>query len=183
MEEVPSGFQALNKTALYMTISEAMQQENTMLHDSIDKLVANPCSVGLAQTSPVVPLGLVIGTYAALPYIHLQLEARRRLYPDVRTLVIHIWAQRFSDTGTERWHAWQKGNPVPEERRGYAPWTLMGTCRQSKYPTRLWHDSEHPVEYGRLAQEWGLPYSEEDFVDPNMGTGPGKAPPFCVNTT
>ena len=70
-----------------MTISEAMQQENTMLHDSIDKLVANPCSVGLAQTSPVVPLGLVIGTYAALPYIHLQLEARRRLYPDVRTLV------------------------------------------------------------------------------------------------
>ena len=313
MEEVPSGFQALNKTALYMTISEAMQQENTMLHDSIDKLVANPYSVGLAQTSPVVPLGLVIGTYAALPYIHLQLEARRRLYPDVRTLVhddgskqgaaiealaheygaeffthpvrhlhhlgdlsiypvalawaerrnlrfllkvsrrwiwqvdwradllkllesteaptasnftesyafgfrtecvafdvrrwnceafledcqariearehvfvenyIHIWAQRFSDTGTERWHAWQKGNPVPEERRGYAPWTLMGTCRQSKYPTRLWHDSEQPVEYGRLAQEWGLPYSEEDFVDPNMGTGPGKAPPFCVNTT
>ena len=124
MEEMPSGYQSWNKNALYKRISEAMQQENTMLHDSIDKLVANPCSVGLAQTSPVVPLGLVIGTYAALPYIHLQLEARRRLYPD-----------------------------------------------------------EQPVEYGRLAQEWGLPYSEEDFVDPNMGTGPGKAPPFCVNTT
>ena len=32
-------------------------------------------------------LGLVIGTFAAVPYIHLQLEARRRLYPDVPTLV------------------------------------------------------------------------------------------------
>jgi hypothetical protein len=105
-----------------------------------------------------------------------RIEAREHVFVEN---YIHIWAQRFSDTGTERWHAWQKANPVPEERRGYAPWALMGTCRQSKYPTRMWHDSEHPVEYGRLAQEWGLPYSEEDFVDPNMGTGPGKAPP-CV---
>ena len=32
-------------------------------------------------------IGLVIGTYAALPYIHLQLEARKRLYLNVPTLV------------------------------------------------------------------------------------------------
>lgn len=32
-------------------------------------------------------VGLVIGTYAAVPYIHLQLEARRRYYPDVPALV------------------------------------------------------------------------------------------------
>jgi hypothetical protein len=32
-------------------------------------------------------IGLVIGTFAAVPYVHLQLEARRRLYPDVPLLV------------------------------------------------------------------------------------------------
>jgi hypothetical protein len=32
-------------------------------------------------------IGVVIGTFAALPYIHLQLEARRRLYPDIPLLV------------------------------------------------------------------------------------------------
>jgi hypothetical protein len=30
---------------------------------------------------------MVIGTFAALPYIHLQLEARRRMYPDVPLLI------------------------------------------------------------------------------------------------
>ena len=257
-------------------------------------------------------MGLVIGTYAAFPYIHLQMEARRRLYPNVRTLIhddgsrqgakiealaheygaefvthplrhlhhlgdlsiypiaitwaqrrdlrfllkvsrrwiwqvdwredllrlfrsteaptasnftesyafgfrtecvafdvkrwncevfledcqariegrthvfvenyIHVWAQRFSDTGTTRWGEWQMENPVPEERRGYAPWPLMGTCRQSKFPTRLWHDSDTPAEYAALARAWGLPYTEADFLDPNAGTGPGKPPPLCVNT-
>lgn len=39
----------------------------------------------LYQSRPTV--GLVIGTYAAVPYVHLQLEARRRHYPDVPTLV------------------------------------------------------------------------------------------------
>jgi hypothetical protein len=32
-------------------------------------------------------VALVIGTFAAIPYIHLQLEARRRLYPEVPMLV------------------------------------------------------------------------------------------------
>jgi hypothetical protein len=32
-------------------------------------------------------IGMVVGTYAAVPYIHLQLEARRRFYPDVPLLV------------------------------------------------------------------------------------------------
>ncbi|MDB5341895.1 MAG: hypothetical protein JWP89_272 [Schlesneria sp.] len=32
-------------------------------------------------------IGVVIGTFAALPYIHLQLEARRRFYPGVPLLV------------------------------------------------------------------------------------------------
>ena len=32
-------------------------------------------------------LGVVVGTYASVPYVHLQLEARRRLYPEVPLLV------------------------------------------------------------------------------------------------
>jgi hypothetical protein len=37
--------------------------------------------------TPPLAIGVVIGTFAAVPYIHLQLEARRRLYPHVRLLV------------------------------------------------------------------------------------------------
>jgi hypothetical protein len=32
-------------------------------------------------------LGIVVGTYAAVPYVHLQLEARRRFYPEIPLLV------------------------------------------------------------------------------------------------
>lgn len=32
-------------------------------------------------------IGIVIGTYGAIPYIHLQLEARKRFYPDLPCLV------------------------------------------------------------------------------------------------
>jgi hypothetical protein len=32
-------------------------------------------------------IGLVVGTFAAVPYVHLQLEARRRLYPDIPMLL------------------------------------------------------------------------------------------------
>lgn len=35
-----------------------------------------------------LPLGLVIGTYGAVPYIHLQLESRRRFNPEMACLVI-----------------------------------------------------------------------------------------------
>lgn len=37
--------------------------------------------------NPKARIGVVIGTFAALPYVHLQLEARRRFWPDVRVLV------------------------------------------------------------------------------------------------
>jgi hypothetical protein len=37
---------------------------------------------------PAAPrAGVVVGTFAAVPYVHLQLEARRRFYPDVPLLV------------------------------------------------------------------------------------------------
>ena len=37
--------------------------------------------------APPLAIGLVVGTFAAVPYVHLHLEARRRLYPDVPLLV------------------------------------------------------------------------------------------------
>ena len=38
-------------------------------------------------SSPTPAVGLVIGTFAAVPYVHLALESRRRHYPDVPLLV------------------------------------------------------------------------------------------------
>lgn len=40
-------------------------------------------------------VGVVIGTYSSVPYIHLQLEARKRLYPNVPCLI--------SDDGSPEW--------------------------------------------------------------------------------
>jgi hypothetical protein len=37
--------------------------------------------------TPPVAVGLVVGTFAAVPYVHLHLGARRRLYPHVPLLV------------------------------------------------------------------------------------------------
>lgn len=294
-----------------MSNMNKLNQKPQRVCDVKNEPEADPCRSLKRKQTDTTEVGLVIGTYAALPYIHLQLEARRRLYPDVITLIhddgsrqgaemeklareygaefvthpvrhhhhlgdlsiypialtwaerrklrfllkvsrrwiwrvdwredlirlfegteaptvsnftesynfgfrtecvafnvrrwnseafledcqaridgrkhvfvenyIHVWAKRFSDTGSNCWSEWQKANPVPEDRRGYAPWPLMGTCRQSTFPTRLWHDADAPMQYARLAREWGLPYEEVDFADPNMGTGPGKPPPLCVN--
>ena len=250
-------------------------------------------------------LGLVIGTYAAVPYVHLQLEARRRLYPGVPTLVhddaspatdrlralcdeygcdfetngarlphhlgdlsVYVgglkWAERkgvelllklsrrwvflvdwtgdlqalamdsqnptfsnytksyafgfrtecfgmsvrhwacprFYRSAIERINhgehvfveaymhqfaidfdralgtqaeAWKSEHPVPEERKGYTPWPLMGTDRIDPRPSGnyLWHDSHRPAQYAEQAQRWGLPYTEADFADPNQGNGLG----------
>ncbi|HEY3332587.1 MAG TPA: hypothetical protein VGK19_21330 [Capsulimonadaceae bacterium] len=38
-------------------------------------------------SSPKARVGVVVGTFAALPYVHLQLEARRRYWPDVPVIV------------------------------------------------------------------------------------------------
>ncbi len=37
--------------------------------------------------TPKARVGVVVGTFAALPYVHLQLEARRRRWPGVPMLV------------------------------------------------------------------------------------------------
>lgn len=59
----------------------------------------------------------------------------------------------------------------PTDRNCYAPWPFMGTDRRARMPGYLWHDWSRPKDYAALAGEWGLPYKESDFADPNMGCG------------
>jgi hypothetical protein len=42
-------------------------------------------------------VGIVVGTYAAVPYVHLQLEARRRFYPQVPLLIHDDASARTAD--------------------------------------------------------------------------------------
>jgi predicted O-methyltransferase YrrM len=71
---------------------------------------------------------------------------------------------------------WRSNHPTEDDRRGYAAWELMGTSRCSPEPigTHLWHDCHTPADYARVASDWGLPYTEADFVDANQGEGIGK---------
>ena len=41
----------------------------------------------------------------------------------------------------------------------------MGTDRAAPSPRHLWHDWAQPRDYARKAREYGLPYTEDDFLD------------------
>jgi hypothetical protein len=86
--------------------------------------------------------------------------------------VLHNIARRLAATRCEQAVQWDKARGLrPSDRDGYAPWEFMGTDRCRRYPQFLWHDSASPEDYHRLACEWGLAYSMEDFLDPNQGFG------------
>jgi hypothetical protein len=102
-----------------------------------------------------------------------RIDARAQVFVE---RYIHIWAGKLADLAPPAWHAWSARNPVHQDRRGYAPWALMGTCRQSKHPNHLWHNCNPPEDYAALAAEWGLPYDVESFCDPNAGAGIGRPP-------
>ena len=89
---------------------------------------------------------------------------------------IHVFAIKFHDEGCGEALQWSREHPVPDERRGYAPWPLMGTDRIVPDPSGkyLWHDSHPPRAYASQAAAWGLPYQEADFADPNQGGGLGQ---------
>jgi hypothetical protein len=77
--------------------------------------------------------------------------------------------------GSAKWLAWDQGYEAPTDRRGYAPWSLMGDGRHNRCHSHLWHNSHSPQEYADLATQWGLNYSAQDFADPNAGCGNGYA--------
>lgn len=116
-----------------------------------------------------------VNVWAGGPFIE---EAMRRVWGPDHVFVenyIHTWAIMLGDDpGSERWQEYKKTNPIREERRGYPPWTLLGRSRCEKSETHLWHDANPPEDYAALATEWGLPYTAEDFRDPNGGQGNGR---------
>lgn len=61
--------------------------------------------------------------------------------------------------------------PIAASRAAFTDWPLMGLGRAEKVPGVLWHDSHSPRDYWTLAQEFNLPYTLQDFLDPNMGYG------------
>jgi hypothetical protein len=86
---------------------------------------------------------------------------------------IHEHARQFERQNTRAAEQWRQGHPMPSDRTGYALWTLLGTDRCERSPFFLWHDSCGPQDYYTLAREWGLPYTPDDFADPNQGAGDG----------
>lgn len=109
---------------------------------------------------------------AFLEDVQAKIDERRHIFVEN---YIHNWAIKFSEHGSDKWKEWRDRHPVLEERKGYAPWEFMGNCRQTKHPSRLWHDSDSPSEYAALAEKWGLAYTERDFRDPNGGEGAGQS--------
>ena len=73
-----------------------------------DRLITNP------QPRPL----LVVGSFAALPYIHLHLESRKRFYPDV-PMVIHDDASPFTSQLQDICVAYQVNFFSPRERIGH----------------------------------------------------------------
>lgn len=93
---------------------------------------------------------------------------------------LHNMARRAAVRNTEAARAYDAAlGARPRDRDGYAPWPFLRTDRLEKNGDFLWHDWAHPRDYARKAEEWGLPYGEKDFADPNMGLGkyPRDTPP------
>jgi hypothetical protein len=88
--------------------------------------------------------------------------------------LIHGLARRLAEVRCSQARSWDEDRGHrPSNRDGYAPWDFMGTDRCTQYATHLWHNSASPADYFRHAKQWGLPYVEQDFVDPNQGFGNG----------
>jgi hypothetical protein len=87
---------------------------------------------------------------------------------------IHEFARRYERQNCAAAEAWREAHPMSDDRNGYALWTLLGTDRCERSPFFLWHDSSGPEEYLVVSREWGLPYTLEDFADPNQGGGTGE---------
>ena len=85
---------------------------------------------------------------------------------------LHQIAKRMADFRCRRAMQWDEIHGLrPHDRVGYAPWDFMGTDRHERYPQFLWHDWARADDYSQQAQQWDLPYTTEDFIDPNQGFG------------
>jgi len=62
--------------------------------------------------------------------------------------------------------------PRPADSDAYGIWPIMPDRRMTKKSDILWHDCDAPADYCRIARDFGLSYSVEDFLDPDHGHGP-----------
>ena len=87
---------------------------------------------------------------------------------------IHGLARRLEATQSASAEKWRTAHPMPPEKNGYALWPFMGTDRCQRSATFLWHNCNQPKDYYRTSREWGLPYTQSDFLDANQGEGDGR---------
>lgn len=64
---------------------------------------------------------------------------------------------------------YDRNYPLAQNRAGFADMPMMGLGRNIKVPNIIWHDSSDHVEYYELSKKFNLPYTLENFKDPNMG--------------
>jgi hypothetical protein len=103
-------------------------------------------------------------------------DAKKRINEGKSVFVegyVHEFARRYEAQNCEAAESWREAHPMSDDRNGYALWTLLGTDRCERSPNFLWHDSCGPEDYLAVSRDWGLPYTLEDFIDPNQGAGTG----------
>ena len=117
-------------------------------------------------------VGMAVGEWLRL---HLVAEITAAIAQPVEPFVeglLHQLARRAAAGNCRRAQAYDAEVGLqPDNRAGYAVWPFMGTDRATSYPGFLWHNSALPEKYARVAQSWGLPYTADDFADPNQGGG------------
>jgi hypothetical protein len=64
-----------------------MERDFRILNSRADIQISHVARRADAILEAPLTIGLVVGTFAAVPYVHLQLEARRRFYPQVPLLI------------------------------------------------------------------------------------------------
>jgi len=84
---------------------------------------------------------------------------------------LHDFARKYERLNCRSAEQWRDSHPMSDDRNGYALWALLGTDRCERSSSFLWHDSCGPEDYLALAQSWNLPYTLDDFVNPNQGAG------------
>jgi hypothetical protein len=77
----------------------------------------------------------------------------------------------YEQTKSAARQRYDKFYPVAASRAAFTDWPLLGLGRAEKVPGILWHDSHTANDYWALAQEFNLPYTAQEFSDPNMGYG------------
>lgn len=86
---------------------------------------------------------------------------------------VHEFARRFERSNGPTAERWRAAHVMPEDKSGYALWSLIGTDRCERSSSFLWHDCSSAADYQSAAAEYGLQYESAAFADPNQGAGNG----------